>query len=307
MPARFGRRHGAERALIWSPVLGRSLTRPDGSVKSRHVLPIAQPPPLELLFEAPNLPGLALPSELSDRYRGTLGFRTPTVIANFVESVDGVVALPGPAESGKIVSLSSDDDRFVMGLLRACSDVVVVGAGTFNKTPGAFWYPESIYPQAKELFTEVRRGLGLSPHPTLVLVTGTGSIDATQPAVAEALVVTTRAGEARLRPTLPASARLWAFDGPRLSMSLVIGRLHAEGARTVLTEGGPTLVAQLIADGLLNELFLTVSPALFGRFRDDDRKALVEGLDLGRTTLELLGARRAGSHLFLRYRLGENA
>jgi riboflavin biosynthesis pyrimidine reductase len=217
------------------------------------------------------------------------------------------VALPGPAESGKIVSLSNDDDRFVMGLLRACSDVVVVGAGTFNKTPQAFWYPESIYPTANELFVELRRRLGLAPHPTLVLVSGSGSIDATQPAVADALIVTTRAGEARLRPTLSASTRLWAFDEPRLTMSAVIARLHAEGERTVLTEGGPTLAAQLIAENALDELFLTVSPVLFGRFRGDDRKSLTDGLDLGRARLELLGARRSGAHLFLRYRFDRGA
>jgi riboflavin biosynthesis pyrimidine reductase len=276
-------------------------------MKPRPVPRVAATPPLELLFEAPNLPALTLPSDLAERYGGTLGFGTPCVIANFVESVDGVVALPGPAESGKIVSLSNDDDRFVMGLLRACSDVVVVGAGTFNKTPQAFWYPESIYPTANELFVELRRRLGLAPHPTLVLVSGSGSIDATQPAVADALIVTTRAGEERLRPTLSASTRLWAFDEPRLTMSAVIARLHAEGERTVLTEGGPTLAAQLIAEKALDELFLTVSPVLFGRFRDDGRKSLTDGLDLGRATLELLSARRSGAHLFLRYRIDRGA
>jgi riboflavin biosynthesis pyrimidine reductase len=83
----------------------------------------------------------------------------------------------------------------------------------------------------------------------------------------------------------------------------VIARLHADGARTILTEGGPTLVAQLIAEKALDELFVTVSPVLFGRFREDGRKSLTEGLDLARTTLELLGVRRSGAHLFLRYRL----
>src|SRR5688500_4743554 len=115
-----------------------------------------QSSPLELLFAVPNLAEFALPSGLRARYGGQIGFGTPCVIANCVQSVDGVVELPGPAESGKVVSLGSEDDRFVMGLLRACSDVVMVGAGTFRKTPKAFWYPESIYPAAKELFVELR-------------------------------------------------------------------------------------------------------------------------------------------------------
>jgi riboflavin biosynthesis pyrimidine reductase len=180
---------------------------------------------------------------------------------------------------------------------------VVIGAGTFRQTPNAYWYPESIYRPANELFVELRQRLGLLPRPKLVLVTGSGDIDVTLPAVAEALIVTTRAGAVRLGSTLPPTARLWAFDTPRLVMRDVIGRLHAEGARTVLSEGGPSLGAGLIAEKLLDELFLTVSPVLFGRFEDDGRKALTNGLDLSRVTLELLSARRSGSHLLLRYRL----
>ena len=74
----------------------------------------------------------------------------------------------------------------------------------------------------------------------------------------------------------------------------------------MLTEGGPTLMAQLVAERALDELFVTVSPVLFGRFPEDARKSLADGLDLGRTTLELLSARRSGAHLFLRYRLERN-
>ena len=63
------------------------------------------------------------------------------------------------------------------------------------------------------------------------------------------------------------------------------------------------LVARLIAEDLLDELFLTVSPALFGRYAGDAKKALVDGLDLGRKPLGLSSVRRHGSHLFLRYTL----
>jgi riboflavin biosynthesis pyrimidine reductase len=259
--------------------------------------------PLELLFEAANLPELALPAALTAGYGGKLGFNPPCVLANFVASVDGIVELPGGAESGGVVSMNHENDRFVMGLLRACSDAVLIGAGTFRQTPKACWYPESIYRPADELFVELRQRLGLAPRPKLVLVTGSGDIDVALPAVADALIVTTRAGEARLGSTLPPTARLWAFDTPHIVMQDLIGRLHAEGARTVLCEGGPSLVAQLIAEKVLDELFLTVSPVLFGRLKDDGRKALTHGVDLSRVTLDLLSARRSGSHLLLRYRL----
>ena len=60
--------------------------------------------------------------------------------------MDGIVALGGEVESGGIVSGHSEADRFVMGLLRACADAVVVGAGTFRKTPNHLWTAEHIYP-----------------------------------------------------------------------------------------------------------------------------------------------------------------
>jgi len=86
----------------------------------------------------------------------------------------------------------------------------------------------------------------------------------------------------------------------------VVAALHAEGYRSILTEGGPHLFGQLLAAGLIEQLFLTLSPALAGRQRSGTQIGLVEGTSLlpgidirGR----LLSARRSGSHLFLRYDL----
>src|ERR1041385_6749728 len=117
--------------------------------------------PLESLYEGTGLPAFSLPPALAASYGGPLGFATPVVIANFVASVDGVVALPGAAESGHIISRSSAADRFVMGLLRATSDALVVGAGTFRKAPGYKFRAEGIYPEAASAFAEARRLLGL--------------------------------------------------------------------------------------------------------------------------------------------------
>ena len=79
--------------------------------------------------------------------------------------------------------------------------------------------------------------------------------------------------------------------------------LEAEGSRLVLSEGGPSLLAQLVRERVLDELFVTTSPSLFGRFPDDGRKSLTNGLDLGGAALELLSLRRHGSYVFSRYAL----
>ena len=46
--------------------------------------------------------------------------------------------------------------------------------------------------------------------------------------------------------------------------------------RLILCEGGPTVLGALVADGLVDELFLTISPLLAGRRRQDSRPALIE-------------------------------
>ena len=61
-------------------------------------------PAIELLFETQG-GGLGLPEPLAKAYGGDLRLPPDCVVANFVESVDGVVAFPDAGvESGGIVS-----------------------------------------------------------------------------------------------------------------------------------------------------------------------------------------------------------
>ena len=75
--------------------------------------------PLELLFEPEGLPAFNLPAAVSALYPGTFGYERDRVVANFVSTVDGVVAIPTLASSNKLIASGSAADRFVMGLLRA--------------------------------------------------------------------------------------------------------------------------------------------------------------------------------------------
>ena len=81
--------------------------------------------------------------------------------------------------------------------------------------------------------------------------------------------------------------------------------LRSRRLEVVLTEGGPHLMGRLIEDGLLEEVFLTISPVIAGR-DSEPRMGMVQGVELlpelgvwG----SLLSARRHGDHLFLRYRM----
>jgi riboflavin biosynthesis pyrimidine reductase len=265
-------------------------------------------PTLEPLYETPELPEFELPAGLADAYGGPLGFAEPRLYANFVASLDGVVALPGELQSNRIISGHSEADRFVMGLLRSCADAVLVGAGTMRGSPQTRWTAEHAYPPAARLFGELRRSRRLSARPTLAVLSGGGSLDPRHPALEEgALVLTSERGAARLRGRLPSATTILAIGGEApIDLVAAVKALRERGHELLLSEGGPTAFGALVAAGLADELFLTTSPLLAGRSPGSSRPALVENAEfLPATTVEckLLTLRRAGSQLFLRYQL----
>jgi riboflavin biosynthesis pyrimidine reductase len=264
-------------------------------------------PRLEVLYENRDLPRFALPRALSAAYGGAFGLESPRLFANFVASADGVVSLPEGPEPGQVISGGSSSDRFVMGLLRAAADTVVVGAGTFRRTPRHVWLAETIYPPAAAAFQAMRKRLALEPKPRFVLVTGSGDIDARGPALDGAVVATTRAAAARLSTLLPSTAQVLVAGEDRIDLTQLMTELRLSGSRRVLTEGGPRLFTELAHEGQLHEVFLTLSPSLLGRFDGDRRLALTAGMDLLPLPLILLSARRDSSHLFLRYALDGDA
>jgi riboflavin biosynthesis pyrimidine reductase len=259
--------------------------------------------PINCLFERDGLPQLGLGPELSALYGGDFSLPRPALYANFVASVDGVVALPSAGESGGVISGQSEPDRFVMGLLRAMADAVLIGAGTLRAGFGDRWLPETVFPAAADDFSKLRERLGLRPRPLLVVVSGSGNIDLAQPAFEDCLILTTPEGDARLRDELPSGARTVV---PGVSLSRCQGWLdvlHDLGIKTILCEGGPTVLGELLRAKLVDELFLTTSPRLFGRRSGDGRRSLVEGFDLSGRSMELLSLRSHESHLFMRYAL----
>src|SRR5215211_7184073 len=160
--------------------------------------------PLEPLFQAAELPEFDLPTGLAETYGGPLGFSVPRLYANFVASLDGVVAIPGEIQSNRMISAHSEADRFVMGLLRACADAVLVGAGTMLSSPRTLWTAEHAYPPAAPLYRELRRSRRRPERPTLAVLSGSASVDPRHPALEEgAFVLTSERAAARLRGRLP--------------------------------------------------------------------------------------------------------
>jgi riboflavin biosynthesis pyrimidine reductase len=263
---------------------------------------------LERLYDAGTTPPLPLPSALEKLYGGPLRLGDDALYANFVSTVDGVVALGDPAvSSGPAISGRSEADRFVMGLLRAVAGVVLIGGGTMRDDPGHLWTPEYIYPPAAAGYAELRTRLGLPARPLLAVVTAGGKLDVGERALREdALVLTTEVGASALRGRLPAGCRLQVLAPQGFALPDAVAALRAEGHRRVLSEGGPRVLAELMQADLVDDLFLTLSPVLAGRSAATRRLGLLEDLAFSAGTLRparLLSARRHQGHLLLRYSL----
>jgi riboflavin biosynthesis pyrimidine reductase len=237
----------------------------------------------------------------------------PTVVANFVSTLDGVVAFDSDESSGGgEVSGFFDPDRFVMGLLRAMADVVLVGAGTVRASPQHEWTARRVHRSSAALYAEWRQDLGLTAaQPTTIVASARGNLDPAHPGLSApdvpVIVATTPAGAARLAAvTLAPNARVEvAATGSGVAAADLLEIARSAGAGLILCEGGPHVIGDLLRAALLDELFLTIAPQVGGRDSDAERLSFVEGLAFTVATApwaELVSVRRAGDHVFLRYR-----
>ncbi len=265
----------------------------------------------------------ALPQKLRDLYDGDLHFRRspvgrPFVIANFVSTLDGVVSFKMKGKSGgSTISGSNPADRFIMGLLRASADAVMVGAGTLLDVGAkSLWTPGYAYPDARHLYEEYRVNAQHKPkYPLLVIVSGSGQLELNRaifrtPAI-PTVVITTSAGRAELTRRGAAKLRsveVYALNSrsgsiaPRAILKLLQSQF---GVSTLLHEGGPTLFGQFLAAKVVDELFLTLSPQIAGRKAEATRPAIVQGVEFvpdSAPWFQMVSVKEKSAHLFLRYR-----
>jgi riboflavin biosynthesis pyrimidine reductase len=274
---------------------------------------------LETLYETTRGKSLPLPPRLArvyGRLRMPLQRRKPYVISNFVTTLDGVVSLneKGHASGGDISGFSAQD-RAVMGLLRAVVDVIVVGSGTLEVDRRHVWTAERIYPPFADDYRRLRRALGKDATPLMVVVSGGGKLDLSLPLFASgemrSLIVTSVAGAKRLRKQeVPEFVEIrTARGGNAISARAILDQVRrVNDGKLILVEGGPRLLGDFFAAGLLDEQFLTLAPQVAGREEGDRRLGLVMGRTFApRAPLfgRLTDLRRCGSHLFLRYAFTE--
>jgi riboflavin biosynthesis pyrimidine reductase len=171
-----------------------------------------------------------------------------------VASADGAVTLDG--RSG---GLSGPADKMIFTVLRSQADLILVGAGTARA--------EHYRPvQREEIWLQLRPDG--SPLPPVAVVTG--SLDLTgcerlltvPPGPSQTIMITTATAPAERKAAMEGRARVIQAGEHAVDLTAAVTTLVDLGYRRILTEGGPTLIGQLAAAGLLDELCLTTGPLL---------------------------------------------
>lgn len=213
----------------------------------------------------------------------------PYVAVNMVASADGAISV-----AGRTQAMSSEADRFVFHHLRSLVDVILVGARTVR---AEHYGP----PRVNDERQAARVARGQAPVPRIAIVSSSLDLDWSSRLFRESptrpFILTT--SDADVTKARQVADVVVAGEG-RVDLARALGALFEHGVEVILGEGGPTLNGLLASADLIDELCLTIAPAMVG----GDAGA---GL-LGRARLPdlrpmtLVHAFEEAGDLFLRYR-----
>lgn len=180
--------------------------------------------------------------------------KRPYVVCNFVSSADGKATL-----NGRTAALAGAGDKTAFHLLRTQVDAVLAGTRTLEiERYGA--------PTRDERLEQLRRDEGRPAQPLAVIISRSGLIPVDIPMFADPRSRIVLYGPEEMAvPDVAAHVVAHQGDPPPSDLPKVLASLRRDqDVRSLLCEGGPVLFNALLADDLVDELFLTVSPVLVG-------------------------------------------
>lgn len=172
--------------------------------------------------------------------------------ANMVSSVDGAAAL-----EGRVGALTGPADQELLLLLRSLCDALLVGAGTVRAEG---YGPVRVVPELQA----VRHEAGQLVAPRLAVLSRAIDVDLSSRAFSEAIerpiILTTELADREQVRAAEEVAEVIVVGEDRVDLHRATDALAERGLTRLLTEGGPSLLADLFAQHLVDELCLALSP-----------------------------------------------
>jgi 2,5-diamino-6-(ribosylamino)-4(3H)-pyrimidinone 5'-phosphate reductase len=198
------------------------------------------------------------------------------------------------------IAMGTEHDRRLMDELRSNVDAVIVGAGTV-KYDG---YPVLL--RYKDLEAK-RTARGRPPHPINVALSRELAIPSTRPffthAGTQKIIFTTRAAPVTRVKRFSKLAEVIVLPKRTLLPSDVLNNLHQRKVESVLLEGGGEVHFAFAKEGVVDDVYITITPRLVG---GATAPTVLDGkgfLASNHPHLRLVSMKRIGDELFLKYRV----
>lgn len=215
---------------------------------------------------------------------------------NMAMSVDGKIT----STRREYAEFTSDYDRRTMDRLRAEADAILIGAGTLRSDDP----PLHVRDPAMRRH---RRGLGRPEGLPRIVVTAGGDLHPTSSFFRETterpLVATVDNLAPERLERLQAVAEVIQLGSGQVDLTRLMETLSARGVGRLIVEGGGEMNWELMRLGLVDEIYVTVAPALLG---GRDAPTLLEGDGwsmAGRRRLKLLELHQEGDEIYCRYQV----
>ena len=223
----------------------------------------------------------------------------PFVYINVATTADGKLA----PHNRKFVPFSSKRDQQFLLELRARADAVMAGARTVDLVP------VNLGP-GPEKYRRMRLKQGLAEYNLRIIVSGTASLNPRaeifrrrfSPII---ILASGRAPERNLRRLRSLADEVKVFGEKELDFTAALEWLREKWkVKRLLCEGGGEVNAGLFRAGLIDEIYHTLCPLIFG---GRQAPTMADGIGVKSiaeaTKLRLKSLKRVGDELFLVYRV----
>ncbi len=272
--------------------------------------------PFQLLFSDEPTSDTSLPDSFRAIYPGDWQLHSrndrPFVFSNFAQSRDGRVSYNEPGIStGGDVTRFNPHDRWLMALVRARADAVMMGDATVKVEGDHIWSAEFICPSDAEAFTLLRRTEERRPLPFLVILSYDGNVGFDQAVFQDqqqhVIFATTHQGaEVAQNVHCAASMDVHELGESTVDLHKLMQILqHDYNIQHLLCEGGPRVMGGMLNAGLVDEEFVTICPTFVGRTAERFRPSYTEGvawLPQNAPYSQPVTLHRAGDFLYMRTR-----
>jgi 2,5-diamino-6-(ribosylamino)-4(3H)-pyrimidinone 5'-phosphate reductase len=213
--------------------------------------------------------------------------KRPHVIINCAMSADGKIASP----KRKQMRISCDEDIIRMHRLRNKCDAVLVGIDTILADNPKLTVKKKYVKNIKQPLRVVLDSKGRTPAHALVLNN-----------MAKTLIITAKGIERKYKGSHIEVVSGTIDSNGLIDVKDVIDLLYSKGIRTLLVEGGGTIIWNFLKNKVVDDLYIFIGPCIIGG-KETPTVTEGEGIKSGEDSipLKIVKVKRVGLGLLIHY------